>query len=71
MKMTLPKVAIALLAAGALAGCGGEVDRANDAIDRTQEQVDRAREAIEDPAGAAQREADRALEDAVSPDDQP
>lgn len=62
----------------ALAGCGNEISDANDAIDRTQdrardaqEQVDRATDAIEDPGAAAKREADRALEDAISPDQQP
>ena len=69
---------VALLATGALAGCGDELNDANDAIDRRQEQVDeaqrnvdRAKDAVEDPIGTAKREADRALEDAVSPEDQP
>jgi outer membrane lipopolysaccharide assembly protein LptE/RlpB len=69
---------LALLATGALAGCGDELQDANDAIDRTQEQVDQAQDTINDPLGAAEREAqerlneaDRALEDAVSPEDQP
>jgi len=62
----------AFLAAALLAGCGtSDIDAAQDQIDRTQDQVERGRDAIEDPAGAARREADRALEDAVSPDDQP
>jgi hypothetical protein len=62
---------LAVLAAGALAGCGDELDKASEEIDRRQEQVDNARDAIEDPAGTAKREADRALEDAITPDDQP
>ena len=62
---------IALLATGALAGCGDELDNANEEIDRRQEQVDRARDAVEDPIGTAKREADRALEDAITPQDQP
>ena len=71
MTKTLRRLALALLATGLLAGCGNEVERANDAIDKTQERVDRAREAAKDPAGAAKREADRALEDAISPEEQP
>ena len=62
---------VALIAAGALAGCGDELDNANEEIDRRQEQVDTARDAIEDPIGTAKREADRALEDAIAPEDQP
>ncbi len=62
---------LALLAAGALAGCGDEIDNANEEIDRRQEQVDNARDAIEDPVGSAKREADKALEDAIAPEDQP
>ena len=62
----------ALLAAAVLAGCGtGDVDAAQDRIDRAQENVDRANEALRDPGAAARREADRRLEDAVSPEDQP
>ena len=62
---------LALLAAGALAGCGDELDNANEEIDRRQEQVESAQDAIEDPVGTAKREADRALEDAITPEDQP
>ena len=63
---------LGLLASGLrAAGCGDEIDRANDAIDETQEKVDRARTVVEDPAGAAEREADKALEDAITPEDQP
>jgi hypothetical protein len=62
---------LALLGAGLSAGCGDEIDRANDAIDRTQERVDRAKTVVEDPAKAAEREADKALEDAISPENQP
>lgn len=62
----------ALFAAALLAGCGtDEIDGAQDRIDRTQDQIERGRDAVEDPAGAARREADKALEDAVSPNDQP
>jgi len=62
----------ALVVAALLAGCGtGDIDATQDRIDRTQDQVERGRDAVEDPAGAARREADRALEDAVSPNDQP
>jgi len=65
-------VILATLSAAALAGCGsGDIDAAQDRIDRTQDQIDRAKDAAGDPAGAARREADRALEDAVSPQDQP
>ena len=61
-----------LLAAGLLAaGCGDEIDRANDAIDEKQEQIDRAKTVVEDPVGEAEREADKALEDAVTTEDQP
>ena len=70
--MKLRPLIPALVAAAAFAaGCGDEIDRANDTIDRSQEQVDRARDAVEDPAGAAEREIDKALEDAVTPEDQP
>ena len=63
---------LGLLATGVLAaGCGDEIDRANDAIDEKQEQVDRAKTAIEDPVGEAERKADKALEDAVTTEDQP
>jgi hypothetical protein len=63
---------LGLLAAGLLAaGCGDEIERANDAIDEKQEQIDRAKTAVEDPVGAAEREADKALEDAITPEDQP
>ena len=68
LRLALPTI---LVAAAFAAGCGDELDQANDAVDRTQEQVDRARDAVEDPAGAAERELDRALEDAVTPEDQP
>jgi len=70
----------ALCSAGLLlaAGCGDELDRANDRVDQVQERVDeeqrrvdRAKTIVEDPAKAAEREADKALEDAVSPEDQP
>ena len=71
MTQTLRPLVLALLATGLLAGCGDEVERANDAIDRTQERVDRAKDTIKDPAGAAKREADRALDDAITPDEQP
>ena len=70
MKLRRMIPTIAVVAAFA-AGCGDELDQANDRIDRTQEQVDRARDAVEDPAGAAERELDKALEDAVTPEDQP
>ena len=63
---------LGLLAAGMLAvGCGDEIDRANDAIDEKQEQVDRAKTVVEDPVGEAERKADKALEDAITTDDQP
>ena len=62
---------LAVLAAGALAGCGDEIDNANEEIDRRQEQAEKAQDAIEDPIGTAKREADRALEDAIAPEDQP
>ena len=71
MRQRLRILIPAVLAAAAFAGCGDEVDRANDAIDRTQERVDRARDAVTNPAGAAERELDKALEDAVTPEDQP
>ena len=61
-----------VLAAGVLAaGCGDEIDRANDAIDEKQEQIDRAKTVVEDPVGEAERQADEALEDAITPEDQP
>jgi vacuolar-type H+-ATPase subunit H len=69
---------LALLASGLLAGCGDEVGQVNDAIDGAQERVDEAqrdadriKDAAEDPVGTARDEADRALEDAVTPEDQP
>jgi hypothetical protein len=63
---------LGLLAAGVLAaGCGDELDRANDAIDEKQEQVDRAKTVVEDPVGEAERQADKALEDAITTEDQP
>ncbi len=69
---------LALLGAGLSAGCGDEVDRVNDRIDRTQDRVDeaqrdvdRVKTVVEDPVKAAEREADKALEDAISPQDQP
>ena len=71
MTKTLRHLVLALLTTGLLAGCGDEIDRANDAIDKTQERVDRAKTAVEDPAGAAKREADRALEDAITTEEQP
>ena len=71
MTQTLRRLALALLATGMLAGCGDELERANDAIDKTQEGAGRAKDALEDPAGAAKREADRALDDAIVPDEQP
>ena len=61
-----------LLAAGTLAaGCGDEIDRANEAIDEKQRQVDKARDIVTNPVDAAEREADKALEDAITPEDQP
>ncbi len=78
MTKTLRSLTLALLATGLMAGCGDEIDNANDAIDRTQERVDdaqrnaeRVEDAVKDPVGAAEREADKALEDAISPEDQP
>jgi hypothetical protein len=68
LRLVIPTMVVA---AAFAAGCGDEIDQANDAIDRSQEQVDRARDAVEDPAGAAEREIDKALEDAVTPEDQP
>jgi hypothetical protein len=63
---------LGLLATGVLAaGCGDEIDRANDAIDEKQEQVDRAKTVVEDPVGEAERKADKALEDAITTEDQP
>ena len=67
LRLLLP----AVLAVAVLGGCGESVDQVNDTIDRNQERVERARDAVEDPLGAAEREADRALEDAISPQDQP
>ena len=71
MRHRLRLVVPVLLATGALAGCGDEIDQANDAIDRTQDRIDRARDVVTNPAGAAERELDKALEDAVTPQDQP
>lgn len=63
---------LGLLATGVLAaGCGDEIDRANEAIDEKQEQIDRAKTAVEDPVGEAERKADKALEDALTTEDQP
>ena len=63
---------LGLLATGMLAvGCGDEIDRATDAIDEKQEQVDRAKTVVEDPVGEAARKADKALEDAITTEDQP
>jgi hypothetical protein len=71
--MKLPRALTTALCSAAVlaAGCGDEIDRANDRIDREQERVDRAKTVIEDPVKAAEREADKALEDAISPEDQP
>jgi hypothetical protein len=55
------------LAAGA-AGCGDEVADAQRQVDEVQRQVDRATDAVQDPAGAVEREADRVLDDALTPD---
>ena len=72
MTKQLRLMTLGLLAAGVLAaGCGDEIDRANDAIDEKQEQVDRAKTVVEDPVGEAERQADKALEDAITPEDQP
>ena len=71
MTKSLRRLALALFATGLLAGCGDEIERANDAVDKTQERVDRGKEALDDPAGAAKREADRALEDAITSEEQP
>ena len=72
MKKHMTLTISALLATSVLAvGCGDEIDRANEAIDEKQQQVDKARDAVEDPVGAAEREADKALEDAITPEDQP
>lgn len=61
-----------LVTAAVLAGCGTEdIDGAQDRIDRTQDQIDRGRDAVEDPAGAARREADKALDKAVPSSKQP
>ena len=68
LKLTI----LGLLATGLIAaGCGDEIDRANDAIDEKQEQVDRAKTVVEDPVGEAERKADKALEDAITSEDQP
>ncbi len=58
---------LAALAAGALAGCGDELQDANDAIDRGQEQVDEVQDTINDPVGRAEREARERLDDAAAP----
>jgi outer membrane lipopolysaccharide assembly protein LptE/RlpB len=58
---------LALLATGALAGCGDELQDANDAIDRGQQQVDEAQDTIKDPVGRAEREARERLDDAAAP----
>ena len=72
MTKQLRLMTLGMLVAGLLAaGCGDELDRANDAIDEKQEQVDRAKTVVEDPVGEAERKADEALEDAITPDDQP
>jgi hypothetical protein len=73
MRMKLRLLVPALLAAGVLAGCGANdaIDRTQDRVDRTQDGVDRAQDVIGDPLGEARREADRQLEDVVSPEDQP
>ena len=72
MTKQLRLMILGLLATGMLAaGCGDEIDRANDAIDEKQEQVDRAKTAVEDPVGEAERKADKALEDAITTEDQP
>jgi hypothetical protein len=68
----LKLMTLGLLATGVIAaGCGDEIDRANDAIDEKQEQVDRAKTVVEDPVGEAERKADEALEDAITTEDQP
>ena len=66
-------LAAALAAAALLAGCGANdaIDNVQNDVDRAQESVDRAQEVINDPIDAARDEADRRLEDAVSPEDQP
>ena len=62
----------ALVTAAVLAGCGTEdIDGAQERIDRTQDQIERGRDAVEDPAGAARREADRALDRALPPAERP
>ena len=72
MKKQMTLAVSVLLAAGTLAaGCGDEIDRANQAIDEKQRQVDKARDIVTNPVDAAEREADKALEDAITPEDQP
>lgn len=71
----VPRRAVTAAAAGFVllvgVGCGGSVDNVNESIDRQQDRVNRARDAITNPGEAARREADRALEDALDPRDQP
>lgn len=61
---------LCLTAAGTLSACGGEVAEslegvqdAQERVDEVQRDVDRVTDAIRDPAGAIDREVDRATED--------
>lgn len=61
-----------LLSTAALAGCGDDgVEGLRDAqeqVDQVQENVDRVQDAVQDPVGAAREEAERAIEEALTPD---
>lgn len=68
----LAALAPVLLSTLAIAGCGDDgvegLQDAQDRVDQLQENVDRVQDAVQDPVGAAQEEAERAIEDAITPD---
>lgn len=61
-----------VLSAAVLAGCGEDgiegVRDAQDRVDQLQENVDRVQDAVQDPVGAAREEAERAVEEALTPE---
>jgi hypothetical protein len=64
--------AAVLLSAVAFAGCGDDgvegLRDAQDRVDQVQENVDRVQDAVQDPVGAAREEAERAIEEALTPE---